>query len=523
MNVAEILQSHAERHPTEVALIDVHRGRSRRMTFQDLEHAAGRTASLLSESGLRAGDTVLVFHPMSCELYVALGALLRQGLVAMFVDPSAGRRYIDRCCELRRPQAMIAASRVHWLRLISPELRRIPVKFSIGPRVPGAVPLEAARNRSYDAAVYGCGRDAPALISFTSGNTGEPKAALRTHGLLLAQHRAVEQNLALVPGEVELVALPIFVLANLASRVTSIIPCVDLRRPDRLTPAPVVAQIRNLGATRTAAPPAFYERMVDHCERHQITLPDLTKVLTGGGPVPPSLLQRLQRLAPHAAVTVVYGSTEAEPISRISLAEMQAADHQAMLQGRGLLAGYPVPNLQLRIVQDQGGRKIGSCEPAQFERLCQPAGRDGEIVVSGDHVLPGYLYGPDEDENKLRVGDVCWHRTGDAGYVDELGRLWLLGRCAARVEDHRGALYPLGAENAALQYEYVRRAALVAHRGQRVMVVELRGQTRQPDFASLLKSLAFAGVDAIRLVQRIPVDARHNAKIDYDALRELLS
>ena len=99
----------------------------------------------------------------------------------------------------------------------------------------------------------------------------------------------------------------------------------------------------------------------------------------------------------------------------------------------------------------------------------------GEIVVSGDHVLPGYLYGPDEDENKLRVGDVCWHRTGDAGYLDDLGRLWLLGRCAARVEDHRGALYPLGAENTALQYEYVRRAAFVAHRGQRVMVVELRG------------------------------------------------
>ena len=115
-----------------------------------------------------------------------------------------------------------------------------------------------------------CGSDAPALISFTSGNTGEPKAALRTHGLLLSQHRAIEQNLALVPGEVELVALPIFVLANLASRVTSIIPSVDLRRPDRIAPAPVVAQIRDLGATRTAASPAFYERLADYCEEHQI-------------------------------------------------------------------------------------------------------------------------------------------------------------------------------------------------------------------------------------------------------------
>ncbi len=145
MNVAHILRSHAERHPNEVALVDVHRGRVRRMTFCELEQATGRTATLLGESGLHAGDTVLVFHPMSQELYVALGALLRQGVVAMFVDPSAGRKSIDRCCALRRPQAMIASSKVHWLRLISPELRRIPVKFSIGSRVPGTVPLEVAR------------------------------------------------------------------------------------------------------------------------------------------------------------------------------------------------------------------------------------------------------------------------------------------------------------------------------------------------------------------------------------------
>jgi acyl-CoA synthetase (AMP-forming)/AMP-acid ligase II len=523
MNVAHILRSHAERHPHEVALVDAHRGRVRRMTFCELEQATGRTATLLGESGLRAGDTVLVFHPMSQELYVALGALLRRGVVAMFVDPSAGRKSIDRCCALRRPQAMIASSKVHWLRLISPELRRIPVKFSIGSRVPGTVPLEVAQRRPYDPAVNGCDADTPALISFTSGSTGGPKAAIRTHGLLLSQHRAIERNLILVPGESELVALPIFVLANLASRVTSIIPSTDLRQPDKIAPAPVVAQLQHLGATRTTASPAFYERLADYCEEHRITFPRLTKVFTGGGPVPSSLLRRLQMMAPQAAVTVVYGSTEAEPISCISLTEMQAGDHAAMLQGRGLLAGHPVPGIQLRIVKDQWGRKIEPCEREQFEQMCQSAGVGGEIVVSCDHVLPGYLYGPSDDENKLQVADVCWHRTGDAGYLDDLGRLWLLGRCAARIEDHRGAIYPLGAENTALQYEYVRRAAFVTHRGQRVMVVELHGHAVKPDVASLLQSLAFAGVDAIQLVKHIPVDRRHNTKVDYNALRELLS
>lgn len=522
MNVAEILRSHAERHASDVALFDLRRGRPRRLTFRELEDAAGRAAVLLRQSGLCAGDTVLVFHPMSNELYIALGSLLRLGLVAMFVDPSAGRRYIDRCCQLRPPRAMIASSKIHCLRLLSPALRRIPLKFSIGPRVPGAVPLESAQRCHYDRAVHACHNDAPALISFTSGSTGGPKAALRTHGVLLAQHRAIERNLALVPQEVELVALPIFVLANLASRVSSIIPAADLRRPDAIRPAPVVSQIRQYGATRTAAPPAFYERLADYCEQHQLTLPGLTKVLTGGGPVSTRLLNRLQRIAPHAAVTIVYGSTEAEPISRVSLTEMRPSDLSAMQNGRGLLAGVPVPSIQLRIMRDQWGRKMGPCEAADFDKQCQPPGVSGEIVVAGDHVLPGYLYGSGDDNNKLQVDGVCWHRTGDAGYVDQHGRLWLLGRCAARVEDRRGAVYPLGVENAALRYDYVRRAAFVAHAGQRVLAVELRGKSVKPDIASLLKSLAFAGVDSIRIVKRLPVDKRHNTKVDYAALRGLL-
>ena len=523
MNVAEIVRGHAERHPADVALIDVHRAHTRRMTFREFEEAAGRAAALLRQTGLRDGDLVLVFQPMSSELYIALAALWRLGLVAMFVDPSAGWRHIDRCCKLHRPRGMIASGKAHWLRLLSREMRRIPWKFSIGARVPGAVPLEAARATSYDPAIHRCQGDKPALVSFTSGSTGVPKTTLRTHGFLLAQHRAIAQNLGLDVGDIELVALPIFVLANLASRVTSVIPNIDLRRPEAINAAPIVAQIQNHGVTRATASPAFYERLAEYCEDEQIVLPRLRKVFTGGGPVSPRLLQRLQRIAPRAVVTAVYGSTEAEPICRLSLAEMQPADLAAMRNGEGLLAGRPVPGIQLRIIQDKSGEKLAPCDEPEFERMRQPTGNSGEIVVSGAHVLHGYLDGASEDENKFSVGAARWHRTGDAGYIDAFGRLWLLGRCAARVADRRGSMYPLGVEHAALRYDFIRRAAFISLHQQRVLAVELRRRAARPDLGPLLESLAFASVDAVRIVNRLPVDRRHNAKVDYAALRELLS
>jgi acyl-coenzyme A synthetase/AMP-(fatty) acid ligase len=155
--------------------------------------------------------------------------------------------------------------------------------------------------------------------------------------------------------------------------------------------------------------------------------------------------------------------------------------------------------------------------------MCRPVGTAGEIVVSGEHVLNGYADSLADDENKFCVGPTRWHRMGDAGYMDALGRLWLVGRCAARVVDRHGALYPFGVETAALRFDFVRRTALVSLREKRVLAVELRRRAARADLDRLVESLAFARVDAVRVIKRLPVDRRHNTKVDYAVLRELLS
>ncbi|HEX8234847.1 MAG TPA: AMP-binding protein [Abditibacteriaceae bacterium] len=522
MNIVEVLRAQACHRPNEIAIRDTFQGHKRDWSFAQLEDASARTASLLRSKGLKAGDHTLVFVPMSAELYIALTAVFRLGLVATFLDPSAGRDHISDCCNRVMPQAFIGIARAHLLRLVSPALRRIPHHFCTDLPIPAANPLQRAMRLEPDSEITPCDAQTPALLTFTSGSTGGAKALVRTHGFLLQQHRVLEKNLKLQAGDSELSTLPIFVLANLASGVTSIIPDADLRRPGSIDAAKIIPQINLHSPTRAAASPAFFERVCDYCEKHKVTLPSLKAVYTGGAPVLPGLMHRLQNVAPQAEIVAVYGSTEAEPIAHLSLEEIALEDHVAMRNGKGLLAGVPVAEIQLHIMPDRWGTQSGPFTKEEFNGLSMPVNATGEIVVSGAHVVQGYLHGQHEEETKFHVDDTVWHRTGDAGYLDERGRLWLVGRCAARLQDAGGIIYPFQVECAAQEFAFVRRAAFVSHRSKRVLVVEPVMTRAKINCTELKETLSWARIDRVVVVKSLPMDKRHNAKIEYSALAKLL-
>ncbi|MGD8963550.1 MAG: AMP-binding protein [Desulfobacterales bacterium] len=522
MNVVDVLKLQTCENPQSVALITPKHKRIRTLTFGEIEKASAKAATSLCQAGLRAGDAVLVFQPMSADLYIALLAIFRLKLVAVFIDPAAGRRHIERCCKIIPPKALIASPKAHVLQLLSPALRRIPAKFSTGLRLPGTKPWNRWKRCAAKRDIAPCEQNTPALITFTSGSTGEPKVAVRTHGFLLAQHRVLAKELGLTHQDKVLGTLPIFVLSHLGSGVTSLMPVANLRRPGSVKAGPIIRQIQTCKVTNIEASPAFFECIVKYCHKHHITLPGLKKILTGGGPVFPRLLDQLKHIAPKAQIVAVYGSTEAEPIAQIPKASMGDKDIQSMTSGKGLLAGYPIKDIHLRIIPDRWGSPIAPLSRSQFEALCLPPGKVGEIVVSGDHVLPGYWKRQGNSETKFNVSGEIWHRTGDAGYLDKKGRLWLLGRCIARIEDSRGVLYPFAVESAASEYPSIRRSACVAHKNHRTLAVELEDPEGAKDMSALKAKLSWAAIDRIEVLKRIPVDPHHNAKIDYPALNALL-
>jgi acyl-CoA synthetase (AMP-forming)/AMP-acid ligase II len=451
----------------------------------------------------------LFLHPVALDLYAALLAVIRVGAVALFVDPSARRDTVRAVMDRMRPRGFFASPKAHLWRLLHPAVRAVPCAWTTVPWVPGTRWPDSGREEG----IAGCGADAPALITFTSGSTGQPKAVVRSHGFLLAQLEALRHSIRLEPGETDLVTLPVFALANLAGGLTSVIADTDLARPGQADAARVGDQLRREGVTRCAASPAFFEALV----RGGADLGGMRKIFTGGAPVFPRLLDCLAAAAPSARVEAVYGSTEAEPVSHVERDEITPADREAMRSGSGLLVGRPVPQIRVAILANRWGTPLGPFTEAEFRALELPEGDAGEIVVAGDHVLRGYLDGRGDEETKIRVGDGVWHRTGDAGWRDAAGRLWLLGRAGETIRRERGDLHPFAVETALSFLPGVRRSALVGMDGKAVLAVE-PAEARDEAAAQV----AWAGIDRATGLERIPVDRRHQAKVDYPALRECL-
>lgn len=515
-NVAARLIERAQLHPDRIAIEDSRKRRGGAVSFGELERRVSAVAARMRQEGVRPGDPVLLFVPMSADLYVALLAVFHVGGTAVFLDAWADRARLETAVKLARPELLIAPAPVHILRLVSPSLRRIPRRWFAGSALRPRL-RAASGDPEAPADVE---PSAPALITFTTGSTGAPKAAVRSHGLLWAQHEALADHLRLRPEDVDMPTLPIFVLNNLALGIPSVIPAFDPRRPAEIDPARIERQMRRQGVTTTSGSPAFYARMGEWCRDRGRTLD--VRLWTGGAPVHPPLAGLLDEVTGGRA-HVVYGSTEAEPIAGISAAEMVrlARTEPTPL---GICCGRPVPQVELRIIRPHDGPvELGDKEWQDWELS---RGEVGEIVVAGDHVVGAYLHAPEETRrHKIREGERLWHRTGDAGRLDEEGRLWLMGRVASRVVRDGVTWWSTPPEVRAMSVAGVRHAAFFGLPDQRMgqrTVLCVEADDLDGLEGSVRRSVAPTPVDQLHVVRSIPRDPRHASKTDLERLRQLV-
>lgn len=443
-------------------------------SFSDLATGSARRAAAFARAGLCAGDRVLIGRGLSPTLYETLIAIWRCGATAVFPEPAAGLPGIVHAVQMAHPTWVAAGPLLAMVRPFIEDTARLK-----------ALPEpDQAERVQRDWMPGGEGGGAPALITFTSGSTGRPKGIARSANFLILQHTLIEAFRRTEPGDIDLISLPVFVLSNLAAGATSVVPRGPLRRPAALHPETLARQISRHGVTRVVAPPAVCARLGD-----VKAVPQISRIFTGGGPVFPNLLRRLQELTPHGECYAVYGSTEAEPIAHVAASEIRSADWAAMAAGAGLLAGRPIPEATVAIV-------------------------GGEVQVSGPHVNLGYLDPKDDARTKVSRDGRLWHRTGDAARMDDNGRLWLLGR----VDASGAGLMPFAVETAAMSWPGVKQAAFLG-RDEGGLLALAGDAVHLPLWRERASAL---GNISVHLVHSVPMDARHNSKVDYGRLRILL-
>jgi olefin beta-lactone synthetase len=502
-NVAALLDAAAARHPERPALIFGEHV----VTFAELQARVSCCAHELAQRGLQRGERAIIMIPMSPELYVTLLGVIRCGAVAVFVDPWIPIRQIAAFAAFAQPTGFIGITKSHLLRLFHPQLASIHLSITTGRSflgLPARYSLRTLLQTGTAMAPAAVTPEASALITFTSGSSGIPKGANRTHGFLCAQHAALCKELDYQEGDIDMPMFPVFALRNLAAGMTSVIPDMDFRHPAKINPHTIAQQIRANRVTLLTASPPFIDRLSELTEP-----PQLRRIWTGGAPVSHAQLERWQKAFPQSEIEIIYGSTEAEPVAHIS-----SRDRLAMSEQKGFCCGTPTTLLQTRIIQIRNDTVSADA----LEALTCPVGEIGELIVSGQHVCRDYFNNPDAvRENKIMMPDnTCWHRMGDTGYFDQTGRFFLTGRVHSTIR-RRGEI--LHAQ--LVEAEVARRLP----EAQRVAALEEDGKLLIVIQGPLIPD-AQQRIDADRILftrKPLPVDPRHNSKIDYTRLRERLA
>ena len=276
--------------------------------------------------------------------------------------------------------------------------------------------------------------DAEALcgLHYSSGTTGHPKGAQRTHRNWLAS--LVNMTLDVIgappgPGDVYVHAGPIthtsglFVLPFLAAGATQLVmPSWD--------PEAFVDAVEHRGATHTAMVPTMVARLLALPGVDRERMGGLRMLGYAGAPMPPEQMRQAHdRLTPN--LVQYYGLVEAIPPVTL----LDAADHELGLASEPELltsAGRPAVGVELQVV-DEDGRPV-------------PAGEVGEVVTRGDHVMRGYWNAERRDDLGKSVVDG-WLHTGDLGRLDGSGRLYLVDRKGDMIISGGYNIYPREVED----------------------------------------------------------------------------
>lgn len=280
--------------------------------------------------------------------------------------------------------------------------------------------------------------DQLAGLFYTGGTTGFPKGVMLSHkNLITSALGAVSSGYLLNRDSTYLHAAPMFHLADLAGNLgANLLGCTRVTIPF-FEPKNVLVTIEKHRVTDVLMVPTMIQMVVDHTEAKDHDLSSLGRLMYGGSVISEGVLLRTQALLPHLKLTQAYGMTELAPVATL----LGPDDHVA---GKLTAAGQAAPHTEVRIL-DADGNGV-------------PNGTVGEICVFGSNVMLGYWNKPEETAAVLRDG---WMHTGDGGYIDDNGFVFVVDRIKDMIVTGGENVYSAEVEGAISKFPGVLQSAVI--------------------------------------------------------------
>jgi long-chain acyl-CoA synthetase len=464
MYLTQGLHRALQQHPTRLATIQ---GESRR-DYAGLAARVRRWAGMLAGLGLGRGDRLALLAPNTAlQAEAWLGAWWAGAVVVPLNTrwslPELAFALRDADTPLLVADAGFAAQ-IPALRAAAPGLRHVVLD---GPGAEGAQALEPLLAAAAQPEDVREGGDSLAAIFYTGGTTGTPKGVMLSHGNLWSAYMARMAQTPMPPGAVMLHTAPIFHIAGFSRLVSQLLfgatgvflPAFDI--------AALMAVVEREQVTDVTLIPTMMEMILAHPDFAPARLRSLARVGYGASVVPEALLERLIAQLPWIGFTQAYGMTESCAVLTANPPEHHRPGHP-LLRSAGR-AGFAV---EARVV-DAEGREV-------------PRGTVGEVEARGPNIMRGYWNRPTETDAAFRRG---WYRTGDGGYMDEEGYLFIVDRLKDMIITGGENVYSAEVENALCAHPAVAQAAVIGiphpQWGEAVHAVVVPQPGAEPDEALL--------------------------------------
>ena len=437
--------------------------RERSLSFQELGERVDRFAAGLLGLGLRPGDAVALYLPNTPWHPIAFFGVLRAGMRVVHLSP------LDPPRALARKLADSGASTVvttNVPRMMASALRLLrenaAVRLIVGedaewgpgeaedmPAEPNVLPVSRLSG-SPPPAWPSLAPDDIALLQYTGGTTGEPRAAMLTHGNLTAAVSIIdawqpgERNLR--PGDRVIGVLPLFHIYALTSvLLRPLHRGAEILLRQRFDPIATLHDIETKRATAFPGVPTMWIALASVPGLETRDLSSLRSTTSGGAPLPVEMSDRFHRLT-GVRLGGGWGMTETSPVGAHLLSERPYRSGEI---------GVPLPGIIMQVVAlDDPAREL-------------PCGEIGEIRIKGPNVTPGYWKRPDENARAFVDG---FFLTGDVGSMDETGYFTLVDRKKDMIISGGFNVYPRIIEEAIYEHPDVAEAAVIgiphAYRGQ---------------------------------------------------------